>query len=287
MVGPVIHDRATGETYEEKVFQNRWTRFLYSTALGGVCVMALRLPVVSAAYGLAQRTRRSRAKIPALIQEYGIDMSGCDETYDSFNDFIARKKPTRVDPDPRHLISPADSCLLAHRIEDGTIFSIKGRDYTLASFLRDEELAAAYEGGSFLVFRLRVYDYHRFCFIDDGRVLAHKRVHGFLDSVNSTATGRFTLTSNHRELWKLQTQNFGEVVVGEVGAMLVGQIVTTHRGARFQKGEEQGYFQFGGSTIVLVLKPDAAHLDDDILAHSAQGVETRVRLGEKIGTRDA
>lgn len=283
----MIYDRATGETYEEKVFQSRWTHFLYSTLPGGLIVMALRLPVVSALYGLAQHTSRSRAKIPALIKEYGIDTHACDEAYDSFNDFIARKQPTTYDPQPSHLISPADGCLLAHKIEDGAIVRVKDRAYTLASFLHDTPMAQTYEGGYVLIVRLRVYDYHRFCFIDDGRILAHKRIRGFLDSVNTTATGRFTLTSNSRELWKLSTDNFGEVVVGEVGAMLVGRIVTTHRGAWFRKGDEKGYFQFGGSTIVVVLKPGAVRIDDDILAHSAQGIETLVHLGEKIGVRDA
>ena len=281
----MIYDRGTGETYEEKVFQDRWTSFLYSTAVGGLCVMALRLTVVSALYGLGQHSSRSRAKIPALIEEYGIDVTGCDQTYDSFNDFITRKQPTTYDPQPSHLISPTDGCLTARTIEDGTILCVKDRTYSLASFLQDRALAESYEGGYVLILRLRVYDYHRFCFIDDGRILAHKRIHGFLDSVNTAATGRFTLTSNSRELWKLHTDNFGEVVAGEVGAMLVGRIVTTHADARFRKGEEKGYFEFGGSTIVLVFKPGAVRIDDDILSHSAQGVETRVRLGERIGVR--
>ncbi|MDR2736903.1 MAG: phosphatidylserine decarboxylase, partial [Gracilibacteraceae bacterium] len=79
------------------------------------------------------------------------------------------------------------------------------------------------------------------------------------------------------------TARFGRIVWAEVGAMLVGRIIQTHTGAPARKGDEKGYFEFGGSSIVLLLKQDAAIIDPDILAHSAQGIETKVTRGEKIG----
>jgi phosphatidylserine decarboxylase len=65
--------------------------------------------------------------------------------------------------------------------------------------------------------------------------------------------------------------------------MLVGKIVHTKTGKTFTKGEEKGYFEFGGSTIVMLTKPDAVSLDEDILTESEKGIETKVSCGEKIG----
>ena len=69
----------------------------------------------------------------------------------------------------------------------------------------------------------------------------------------------------------------------EVGALLVGKIVNHHGTATVKRGQEKGYFQFGGSTVVLLLKKDAAVIDSDILENSENGIETVVKFGEKIG----
>ena len=282
----MIYDRRAREIVHEKVYKDFTMRFLYDTTLGGLCVLLLRLPIVSKAYGLFQKTGRSKTKITNLINAYEIDMRGFEADYPCFNDFIIRKRlHDDFDEDARHLIAPADSCLLAYTIDNGRILPVKGRVYTLSRFLKDPMLAQEYEGGIFLVFRLRVYDYHRYCFIDDGTVLSHKRISGFLDSVNREATGRFTLSSNRREISVLHTAHFGDVVFAEIGAMLVGRIVQTHCGADFCKGHEKGYFEFGGSSIVLLLKKGVTTIDEDILTHSAQGIETQVCFGERIGKR--
>ena len=282
----MIYDRKTGETAEEKVYEDRAMDFLYHTIPGGAVVLLLRLPVVSGMYGFLQRNRRSIAKINNLIDTYGINRDDYESGYTCFNDFIIRKRLwTDFDAAPNHLIAPADSCVLAYTIHKGQIMSIKGKAYTLSRFLRDKGLADEYEGGTFLVFRLRVYDYHRFCFVDDGAVISRKRIGGFLDSVNRSATGRFTLATNRREISLLRTVNFGDIVYAEVGALLVGRIVQTYRGADFSKGDEKGYFEFGGSTLVLLLKKDIVKIDDDIAEYSGKEIETKVSSGERIGAR--
>ena len=37
--------------------------------------------------------------------------------------------------------------------------------------------------------------------------------------------------------------------------------------------------------MILLLNNDAVRIDEDILQYSAQGVETTVRLGERIGVK--
>jgi phosphatidylserine decarboxylase len=284
----MIYNRKTEELAEEKVYKSRAMRFFYGTALGGLCVLLLRLPFVSKIYGVTQRGKRSLGKAERFIRENGIDMSNYASDYKSFNEFFIRKR-LRIDFDaePSHFIAPADSVLLAYTIDSGMILRVKDRAYTLAGFLQDEALAREYEGGLFLIFRLRVFDYHRFSFTDDGEVISYKRVKGLLDTVNQNASGIFALTANARDVSVLRTENFGNMVYSEVGAMLVGRIVQTYDGTVFKRGGEKGYFEFGGSTVVLVLKKGTVALDSDILKYSAQGIETKVTLGEKIGKKKA
>ena len=91
---------------------------------------------------------------------------------------------------------------------------------------------------------------------------------------------------NAREYTVLNTDNFGKVVQVEVGAILVGKIVNLHHDAyTFKKGEEKGYFEFGGSTVCLLFKKDTIVLDHDIEVNSKEGVETLVKVGSKIGVQ--
>ena len=66
--------------------------------------------------------------------------------------------------------------------------------------------------------------------------------------------------------------------------MLVGRICNNHSEAKIYRGMEKGRFEFGGSTIVLLLEKGAAKIDSDILRNSSEGIETVVKFGEKIGT---
>ena len=80
----------------------------------------------------------------------------------------------------------------------------------------------------------------------------------------------------------MNTRNFGVAVQCEIGALMVGKIVN-HKCTNFEKGEEKGYFEFGGSTIALLLSNDVAKISAEIIENSKNGIETQVKLGEKIG----
>ena len=71
---------------------------------------------------------------------------------------------------------------------------------------------------------------------------------------------------------------------GLVGALLVGKIIN-HKETPCQiaKLQEKGYFAYGGSTVILLLRQGAMRIDEDIRTYSARGIETKVSLGEKIG----
>ena len=70
----------------------------------------------------------------------------------------------------------------------------------------------------------------------------------------------------------------------EVGALMVGKIVN-HEVKSFKKGDEKGYFLFGGSTVVIIVKENEIEIDKDILENSKKGIETRINARETIGKK--
>jgi phosphatidylserine decarboxylase len=89
---------------------------------------------------------------------------------------------------------------------------------------------------------------------------------------------------NERWINILDTRNFGRLGFVEVGALSVGRIAQVHPlDAPFRRGEEKSVFRFGGSAIVVFGEPGRWRPSDDLLAHTKDGVETVVRLGERVG----
>lgn len=232
----------------------------------------------------------SKPLIKPFIKRSGIDTSEyVMYPFRSYNDFFTRViKPEKrpVDLEPDHLISPCDSKLTVHKISKNSIFRIKGSRYRVSDLLKNEFLANRFCGGYCFIFRLEVDDYHRYCYIDDGTKTENTYIAGELHTVNPVALERYNIYKrNCREYTVLHTDNFGDVVQVEVGAMLVGRIVNHHGEGGFCRGDEKGKFEFGGSTVVLLFGRDRVCPDEDILRNSAEGIETVVKYGEKIGTR--
>ena len=270
--------------------QNKLLEGLYGSVCGRAALKLLTAPAVSRAAGRFMDSRLSKPFINPFIKKSGIDMSDYN-MYDfrSYNDFFTRtirpgKRP--ADTDRSHLISPCDSKLTAYRISDSSIFCIKNSMYRVSDLLKSRQLAEHYSGGYCLIFRLEVDDYHRYIYIDDGIKSRNIRIGGELHTVNPIALSHYNIYKrNAREFTIMRTENFGYVIQVEVGAMFVGRIVNHHGKSRITRGTEKGYFEFGGSTIVLLIERDRAVIDDDILENSANGCETVVKCGEKIGNK--
>lgn len=274
------------ETYDG---QGGIIRFLYEKPLGQQLLKLLIRPGVSKAAGWALSRRVSCLLVGPFIRKNGLDMSDYpDRRYRSFNDFFTRSiLPGRrcVDENPEHFIAPCDSKLTAISITPDARFSIKGVEYTLERLLRDRVLAECYQGGTLLLFRLSVDDYHRYCYIADGRKSDNVQIPGVFHTVSPHAAEKRPIyRENTREYSLLKTECFGTVLMMEVGALLVGRICNHHQAAEVRRGQEKGLFEFGGSTVVLLLERDRLWPDEDILKNSAVGEETIVKMGEKIGT---
>jgi len=289
-----LYNRRSGRMEVEKVYGRRWMDLFYGTRWGRwVTGRWLCRPTVSRFYGRLQQHPRSRSKIPGFIEQYRIDLSEAavpQNGFGSFNDFFIRELKPGARPvaaEPGCLAAPADSRLQAVVLDKHTRISVKGMQWGLSQLLGTTALDAQFSQGLCLCFRLAPCDYHRFGYADDGiQGPVHTR-YGPLHSVNPQALRHKEdiLATNYRQWCLVRSAHFGTLIQVEVGAMIVGSIVQCQpHGGYCRKGAEKGYFQFGGSTVLLVLESGRIQVDADILSYSLQGIETRVRYGEAVGT---
>ena len=274
---------------KEQNSQDKFLEKMYKSEAGRLLLKFLTSKAVSEIGGRFMDSPLSVPAIKPFIEKNNIDMSQYEnKKYKSYNDFFTRKiKPQnrRIDMNKTSLISPCDARLSMYFIDEKSSFLIKNTRYTLKELLRDGELAKKYEGGYIGIFRLCVDDYHRFHFIDDGIKSHERHINGVFHTVNPIANDVYPIyKENTREYCVHRTENFGDVIVMEVGALLVGRIVNNMEKCRTKKGAEKGYFEYGGSTVVLIFKKDAIIPDEDILVNTVAGYETKVNMGEKIGT---
>lgn len=281
-----------GNIKEENSLQDRFLEVLYGHWGGRLLLKPLISPAVSEIGGAFLDSGISRIFIKGFIRNHSIDMGEYREKkYSSYNDFFTRRmRPDarRVDRNPEVLVSPCDARLSVSRIGEDSVFFIKHTAYTAESLLRDRELAGKYAGGYLWIFRLCVEDYHRYIYADGGRVTSPVRIPGVLHTVNPVANDHYPIyKENTREYVILRTERLGTLLQMEVGALLVGKIVNHERGNMVRRGWEKGHFAFGGSTVILMTEKGAVRPDQDILENSAKGAETKVRLGERVGTTPA
>ncbi len=264
--------------------------FLYKTAFGRLITRLLTRKFISELGRVYMESRFSKRRIKKLIDANGIDMSDYEQReFSSFNDFFTRKLlegKRDICTDENAIIAPADSKLTVYDISESSVYRIKGCDYSIKTLLGgDAGLAREFYGGKCFIYRLTVDNYHRYCYPDSGRELSHRFIKGIYHTVNPIALENHDVYGkNCRELTLLETDNFGRVAYIEVGAMMVGRINNTHKES-FERGEEKGFFSFGGSTIILLYKKDKALPDEDIGQNSREETETTVLYGERVGVR--
>ena len=270
-----------------------FTKFLYHTAPGRFLLKGLTRPFLSKAVGAFLSCGASRVFNRSFVKRNGINLSECEsQKFRTFNDCFTRKlkdgaRP--IDPDANALLSPCDGLLSVYLIEKGLVVPVKQSWYSIADLLRDEALAARFEGGRCLVFRLQVTDYHRYAFFASGKAAAPVAIPGRLHTVRPIALREIPVfTENAREYTLLETDVFGEAVQMEVGAMMVGKIANHPLAcgedgfARVERGSEKGCFLFGGSTIIVLLKKDRSPALEDYINATAQDLETPVRFGQAL-----
>jgi len=290
-----VATRGSADPFVETVYGDDAMRVFYGTPSGlAFTSKVLTAKWLSNLYGAYNDSGASKHKIEEFVSLLKVDLAECEKDvaeYSSFNDFFARK----LKPEARPVVmaegsvaSPGDGRLLVFpEINDTTLSYVKWAPLKLVDlFNKNQSLAERFRGGSCAVLRLCPADYHRFHFPVAGKVGITKTVPGLLHSVSPYALeqGIPVYAMNKRTLCEIESDEFGKVLMMEVGALFVGSIVQTYRaGMHVQRGDEKGYFKFGGSTSILFFEKGAMDFDADIVANAARGLETYVKMGERIG----
>ncbi|MCK4265186.1 phosphatidylserine decarboxylase [Candidatus Babeliales bacterium] len=271
----------------------RSLRFFYKSKAGYWVRSFLTKGGFNKLAGYYANSRISRLHISSFAKKNGIDIDECSEplsSYKTFNEFFIR----RLKPDARvieegDIVSPVDGKLFViNNISKADNFFVKSKEFNLKTFLGDKKLASEFENGTMLIFRLSPSDYHRIHFPFNCVPSEHKVITGKFDSVNPIAyeVGEQPLMTNERHLIKLNSNEFDKVVMVLVGALCVGKVVETYVSKeQCEKGGEVGYFAFGGSTIVLLLKEDTILIDDHFVDNSKKGYESSIKMGTKFAKK--
>ena len=280
----MYYDRKTKAIVEEIEYQKQLLKFLYQTKIGRVLLKTfIARPWFSKLRGLYQRSVLSKKDILPFIDKYQIDIDKeyAKSHYKNFNDFFIRNKILDVNYKENDLVSPADSKMQIFDITPDLTIRVKRSLYNVEDLLQDETMAAQYSGGKCIVFRLSVDDYHRYHFVDNGQIIYNKKIKGELHTVRPISEKYNVFTRNAREVTIINTEHLGQIAYIEVGALLVGKI-NNHDKVECKKYEEKGYFEFGGSTIILLLNKKIK-FDSDIIEANNLGYEVKVCAGEPIG----
>ncbi|MEM7791134.1 MAG: archaetidylserine decarboxylase [Verrucomicrobiota bacterium] len=287
-------NRETGQFETEAIYGEKFLRWAYGNPLGRLTVsLAVKRLWFSRWYGWRMDRPASQAKVAPFIRDYDLDASEFAdpaESFASFNKFFYRTlRPDArpIEGDAHVAVFPADGRhLVIPNIREVDTFYIKGQRFNLAAFLGSAELGEEFAGGSLLISRLCPVDYHRFHFPASGTVGTAKVLNGTLSSVSPLALRRrlSIFWENRRSVTVLNSGVFGKMLIVEVGATCVGGIDQTFAPkSAVLKGEEKGYFSFGGSCVVTVFGEGAIRFDEDLLEHAAGGIEVYAKMGQRCG----
>lgn len=299
----VVVDRKTKRLVEElidgKIVMSM--RALYQSKIGlGLVDKGAKeiLRSISEKQGRRMSSFESAEDIPKFLDFFKDQINLAEvkyplEHFKTFNDFFVRElkpgaRPIACMERDDIAICAADSRLMAFKsAEDSLRFWIKGRKFSIRGLLGKEISPDAFIDGSLVIFRLAPQDYHRFHSPVSGTIERFVNIPGCLYTVNPIAVNSKycnVFTENKRVVSIISTAHFGNVAFVSIGATMVGSITFVKKeGDYVQKGDEFGYFSFGGSTVICVFEKDAIEIDEDLLTNSARSLETLVTVGMKLG----
>ncbi|KAF9219791.1 hypothetical protein BS17DRAFT_804294 [Gyrodon lividus] len=247
--------------------------------------------------------------IPSFINTYKLSLDELLEPnirhYKNFNEFFYRRlkpdaRPVENAEDPDALCSAADCRLVVYPTVDlARRFWIKGDEFSIPALLNldpSDPMCLEFDGGALAIFRLAPSDYHRFHSPVDATIRRKPiDVPGQYYTVNPQAVNEANLdvlTRNKRSvLYMDHTQSGKTIAFVAIGALLVGSIVwTVNENATVKRGDELGYFAYGGSTVVAIFPRGFITFDEDLVKHSAPAssdgkgaVETLMKVGYSLG----
>lgn len=220
------------------------------------------------------------------IDDYFVGPSG----WLTFNQFFARevrpgKRPIADPRDDRVIVSPADAVFMgAWPIDAESNITVKGARWAISELLDGSPYKDGFRNGLYMHSFLYVDDYHRYHVPVGGVIKEIRNIHGrvYLDVLRQP-DGTLEVVDGHtyqfnqeRGLVVIDSPQVGLVAVLPIGMAYVSSVnLTPEVGAELRKGEEFGYFLFGGSDIVIVFQ------DKDVIIEAEVG--TKYLQGQRIG----
>ena len=290
-------NRSKGTVETELVYGENWLKLIYDNPFGKLLLWAaVKKSWFSRWYGWRMSQPASKARIRPFIRKYKLDEEEFDsdpEGFRSFNEFFSRK----LKPDARPIeqenavaVFPADGRHLGVQDLSANLgFYVKGQKFDLPKLFQSEELAGRFRKGSLIISRLCPVDYHRFHAPVSGKISEARLINGSLFSVNPIALRKrlSVFWENKRYLCMIDSDYHGKVAQFIVGATCVGSATFTFsQNQRVNKGEELGYFSFGGSSVLTLFEKDRLRISEDVQQHSQANIETYAKMGEEMGRSD-
>ena len=292
----MFQNRETGFVEKEKVYGEKWLSLIYDSPLGKIPLwVAIKRAWFSRWYGKKMDSNKSREKILPFIKKFGLneqDFLKKTSDFKSFNDFFSRqlkegKRP--INNSSNSVVFPADGRHLGiQNLSTAKRIFVKGQKFDLPALFQSNELANIYKDGSMVISRLCPVDYHRFHFPVSGTASVPKLINGPLYSVNPIALRQNIniFSENKRFISFIETPHIGKVACILVGATCVGTVkITSQLPAVVKKGQELGYFLFGGSSVLTLYEKNRIELADDLLKSTASGLELYAKMGDILGTK--
>ncbi|HXH73809.1 MAG TPA: phosphatidylserine decarboxylase [Bacteriovoracaceae bacterium] len=295
-------NRTTGQTEVEKVYGDWFINFLYCSVAGQRIGGLFTNKYFSKFYGKLQDLPTSHKKVRPFIEKFNIPIDDYEpgslpakdirDSYRTFNEFFVRKfklGKRHFVSEPNRMPALAEARYVGFEaIDEKRHYPVKGHYLLARDLIGNDQVAKIFDGGPLMIARLCPVDYHRYHYPDNGKVLDHFRVAGTYDSVNPLALKykNQIFMENERYVTILQTENFGRLAYIEVGAICVGKIVQSHPWKKpFSRGEEKGYFLFGGSTVILLGEKGLWKPSADMIANTANGIETYLHIGDEAAVK--
>jgi phosphatidylserine decarboxylase len=296
----LVQNRETGKLEIELIpsYIRLSMKLMYSTKVGSATVGKVKgiLNKMTVRQGKTYDAPSSRNEIESFIAFHHLNVQEMlDEdlkNYKNFNEFFYRKlkpsaRPIFAPNDDHSLISPADCRLnVFPTVTEAQEFWIKGNGFSLKTLLDNDELATEYNDCSLVIARLAPQDYHRYHSPASGKIGDFRVVDGTYFTVDPIAINQSidVYGQNKRLITSIETEHFGKILFIAVGATMVGSInMTVQPGQVVRKGDELGYFAFGGSTTLLLIKPQKVQFDHDLLVNSSKQIETLVKVNTSLG----
>ena len=286
-------NRLSGIIEEEKIYGEASIRWAYYNPIGKIITrLIVKNPFISKLYGWWMDRPASKKRIQPFIEQYQVDTNEFLEPIDSFDHFNAffyrELKPESRPIDDRDcsVVFPADGRHLA--IENAQIadtFYAKGQELSVEELVEDMPFAQSLSAGTVLISRLCPVDYHRFHAPFSGTAMAPLMVGNSLYSVSPLALSQKLdyLVQNRRWIIPFKLENGKLAVVVVIGATFVGSAEFTYDPGFVKKGDELGYFLFGGSCVVTIMPHGSVLMDPSLVGQSREGIESYDKMGRTFG----